>query len=104
VVLQRKSFELLCLLVRSGGNLLTRGELMDQLWGDTFVSDNNLSQQVRALRKALGDNGNGTRLIETVPGQGFRFVSEVRCARLPSESEYSSRVPYPSHDKNGGQP
>ena len=67
VVLQRKSFELLCLLVRSGGNLLTRGELMDQLWGDTFVSDNNLSQQVRALRKALDDNGNGTKLIETVP-------------------------------------
>ena len=80
VVLQKKSFELLCLLVRSGGDLVTRDEVMDELWADTFVADNNLSQHIRSLRKALGENGDAsTKFIETVPRLGYRFVGDVRC-------------------------
>ncbi len=57
VSMQWKTFETLCVFVKSNGNLLTRDELMNALWADTFVEDNNLSQHIRALRKALGENG-----------------------------------------------
>src|SRR5215204_1234310 len=79
VTLQWKTFELLCVLVKSNGNLITRDELMNELWAETFVEDNNLSQHIRALRRALGENGNsGAKFIETVPRRGYRFLSEVR--------------------------
>jgi Tol biopolymer transport system component/DNA-binding winged helix-turn-helix (wHTH) protein len=86
VTLQWKTFELLCTLVRSNGNLVTRDELMNQLWADTFVEDNNLSQHIRALRKALDENGNGgAKFIETVAGRGYRFTAEV--AKIPAETQ-----------------
>ncbi len=86
VVLQKKSFELLCLLVRSGGDLVTRDEVMDELWADTFVADNNLSQHICSLRKALGENGDAsTKFIETVPRLGYRFVGDVRCLGAPRD-------------------
>jgi len=103
VSLQWKTFELLCLLVKSDGRLVTRDEVMDELWADTFVEDNNLSQHVRLLRKALGENGNGngTKFIETVAGRGFRFVADVKkisvsasdpqIAHLRSEGHESAR-------------
>jgi predicted ATPase/DNA-binding winged helix-turn-helix (wHTH) protein len=78
VSLQWKTFELLCLLVRSNGSLISRDELINELWADTFVEENNLSQHVRALRKTLGDGENGRQLIETVPRRGYRFLPSVR--------------------------
>ncbi len=86
VTLQWKTFELLCKLVKSNGNLLTRDELMNELWANTFVEDNNLSQHIRALRKALGEGSNGTKFIETVPSRGYRFVADVRKAEAASDS------------------
>jgi predicted ATPase len=78
--LQWKTFETLCHLVESEGRLVTREELMDKLWADTFVEDNNLSQHIRALRKVLGDGQNGDRYIETVPRRGYRFLPDVQKA------------------------
>jgi WD40 repeat protein len=78
IPLQWKTFELLCLLVRSEGKLLSRDELMNELWAETFVEENNLSQHIRALRKALGDGENGRKIIETVPRRGYRFLPDVR--------------------------
>lgn len=77
VLMQWKTFELLCVFTESNGNLLTRDELMNALWADTFVEDNNLSQHISALRKALGENGNGVKFIETVAGRGYRFLADV---------------------------
>lgn len=85
VSLQWKTFELLCVFVESKGNLLTRDELMNELWADTFVEENNLSQHIRALRKALGENRNGAKFIETVPRRGYRFVAEVKEIPAPVE-------------------
>ena len=87
VSLQWKTFELLCVLVKSEGNLITRDKLMDTLWADTFVEDNNLSQHIRALRKALGEDGNETKFIETVAGRGYRFLSEVRMVEAAGENK-----------------
>jgi len=64
--------------VKSKGNLITRDELMDELWADTFVEENNLSQHISALRKALGKSDDETTFIETVPRHGYRFVADVK--------------------------
>lgn len=55
ISMQLKTFELLCALVKSNENLLTTDELMNTLWADTFVEENNLRQHIRALRKILGE-------------------------------------------------
>lgn len=85
ISMQLKTFELLCIFAKSNGNLLTRDELMNALWADTFVEDNNLSQHIRALRNALGENGNGAKFIETVTGRGYRFIVPVE--ENPAEND-----------------
>ena len=75
VPLAPKTFQLLLLLVRSHGRAVSKHELMTALWPDTFVEEANLSFQISALRKALGDDSG---LIETVPKHGYRFAAEVR--------------------------
>ena len=57
--------------------LITKEELLDELWGHRFVSESALSTQVKALRKALGDDGRNQRIIKTVHGKGYRFVAPV---------------------------
>jgi WD40 repeat protein/DNA-binding winged helix-turn-helix (wHTH) protein len=89
ISLQWKSLEVLCELISSGGDLITREELIERVWPDSFVEENNLSQHIRALRKALGDGENGNRFIETVPRKGFRFlppVEEVPSFRRPENA------------------
>jgi eukaryotic-like serine/threonine-protein kinase len=70
-----KTFDLLLLLVEGRGRVFTKKELMGTLWPDTFVEEANLSFQVSALRKILGENG--TDWIETLPRYGYRFNSDV---------------------------
>src|SRR5687767_14767202 len=90
VSMQWKTFELLCTLVKSNGNLLTRDELMDKLWADTFVEENNLSQHIRLLRKVLGEGENGHTFIETIPRRGYRFLPEVRIVDVESKNGFKS--------------
>jgi DNA-binding winged helix-turn-helix (wHTH) protein len=76
LTLPPKTFDLLILLIETRGRVLTKKELMSALWPDTFVEDANLSFQISALRKALGEEG--TEWIETLPRYGYRFSGEVR--------------------------
>ena len=76
VTLAPKTFDLLVFMVESGGRLLTKRELMDALWQDTFVEESNLAFQISTLRKALGEDGIQT--IETVPKHGYRFAANVK--------------------------
>jgi TolB-like protein/DNA-binding winged helix-turn-helix (wHTH) protein/Tfp pilus assembly protein PilF len=73
-----RAFDTLLVLVENNGRLLEKDELMHTLWGDTVVEENNLSQVVYLLRKALRDGEDGIRYIETVPKRGYRFVAKVR--------------------------
>src|ERR1039458_10637685 len=73
-----RAFDTLLVLVESNGHLLEKDALMRTLWGDTVVEENNLSQVVYLLRKALRDGEDGSRYIETVPKRGYRFVAGVR--------------------------
>jgi predicted ATPase/DNA-binding winged helix-turn-helix (wHTH) protein len=67
-----RAFDLLRHFAERPGRLVSRQELMDVVWRDLVVTDNNIQQQVSALRKLLGANA-----IETVPGLGYRFVANV---------------------------
>jgi Tol biopolymer transport system component/DNA-binding winged helix-turn-helix (wHTH) protein len=79
VPLAPRTFDLLHTFVRSGGRLLTKHELLRQVWGDVNVEEASLAFQVSTLRKALGEQG--TAWIETVPKHGYRFTAPVREVR-----------------------
>ena len=78
VAITPKIFETLLVLVRHSGEIVSKDELMKELWPDAFVEEANLSQNIFMLRKALGDTPEDRRYIVTLPGRGYRFVAEVR--------------------------
>jgi len=75
VPLGTKAFEVLCCLVVRAGEVVTKAELLAQVWVDSFVEEGTLAQQIFTLRKALGDRAD---YIVTVPGQGYRFMGAVQ--------------------------
>jgi adenylate cyclase len=78
VPLQLKAFETLCILVERAGRLLTKDDLLRQLWPGTIVEENNLNKNISMLRKALGECPSGLSYIETVPRVGYRFAAQVQ--------------------------
>lgn len=78
VPLTDKAFETLLVLVEGGGRVVGKDELMGKVWPDSYVEENNLSQQVSYLRKKLGEAESGVGYIETVPKRGYRFVVAPR--------------------------
>lgn len=78
VSLTPKAVETLRVLVERPGILVERDELMDFVWRDATVEPGNLDVTISRLRKALGEDGNGRKFIETVPRLGYKFVAEVR--------------------------
>jgi DNA-binding winged helix-turn-helix (wHTH) protein len=78
VSLTPKAFDTLSVLVERSGRLVEKEDLIKLLWPDNYVEENSLSQNVYLLRKALGEDPNGARYIETVPRRGYRFVGQVR--------------------------
>src|SRR5437588_8524015 len=73
VNLSPKLFELLVVLVRNSGHLVTRQEFMDEVWTGTNVSEKVLHVDIGKLRQALGDGKNGDIYIENIRGKGYRF-------------------------------
>src|SRR5215813_5967103 len=78
VPLTPKAFEMLVALVERGGHLVEKEELMKLVWADAFVEESNLTNNVSALRKLLGQGKGGQHYIETVPKRGYRFTAAVR--------------------------
>lgn len=89
VNLTPKAVEILILLVEQSGELASKEVLIEKVWPGTFVEENNLSQQISALRKALGD----PEAIETVPRLGFRFRLPVktRASAPPGQRVWARR-------------
>ena len=77
VALGQRAFDLLLALVRRHGELVTKGELMAEVWPGIAVEENNLHVHVSALRKVLGAAGSDQRCILTVAGRGYRFVAPL---------------------------
>src|SRR5258707_10282393 len=78
VTLQDLPFRLLVALLEQSGEVVTREQLRERLWGGTIVDfDDGLHTAMRKLRDALGDSASNPRFIETVPRQGYRFLAPV---------------------------
>ena len=80
VPLLPKAFDALTYLVEREGLVLDKDELMRAVWPDTFVEENNLTQIISTVRRALGEARGEHRYIATVPGRGYQFVADVRPA------------------------
>lgn len=97
VALNSKAFDLLLALLASGGRDLSKAELIEKVWQDQFVEENNLAVHIYNLRKILGERKDEHRYILTIPGVGYRFVAEVYeasddAAELLIESRAVSRI------------
>jgi DNA-binding winged helix-turn-helix (wHTH) protein/Flp pilus assembly protein TadD len=78
VALAPKAHDLLVALVRRGGSLASKDDLLRDVWPETFVEEGILAVHVSALRKVLGDTRRTPRYIETVSGAGYRFIAGVK--------------------------
>jgi DNA-binding winged helix-turn-helix (wHTH) protein/tetratricopeptide (TPR) repeat protein len=70
-------FDVLAYLIRNRDRVVTKGELLEKLWPDRFVSEATLTSRLMAARKALGDSARKQEWIKTVHGRGYRFIGEV---------------------------
>ena len=73
-----KAFDLLCVLVTHPPSVISKDELMREVWADTFVGEDSLTQHVAMVRRALGDSSEHPTYIATVHKHGYRFIGGVR--------------------------
>jgi predicted ATPase/DNA-binding winged helix-turn-helix (wHTH) protein len=83
-------FRVLHHLLVNRDRVVSKEELLDQVWGDRFVSESALASRVKALRQALGDSGREQRFIRTAHGRGYQLVADVR---LVAEGTRRALVP-----------
>lgn len=86
--LSRRSFDLLLYFVQNSGKILSKEELLRNIWPDTFVDENSLAKGISVLRKALDENPLESELVVTVPGRGYQFGGMVELAGPPVEVEH----------------
>ncbi len=97
VSLTPKAFDVLLFLAQNPNRLVTKDELLQGVWGDTFVEEGNLKQYISHLRKALGDNSDDPRLIVTIPRKGYQFTARVTVSDPADATQQSS----PQASSNG---
>src|SRR5260370_16551068 len=78
VRLSPKAWDVLAVLVRQSGRLVTKDELLAHVWPESFVEEGILNVHVAALRKALGDDTRPPAYIETLVRSGYRFIAPAR--------------------------
>ena len=77
VTLGQRAFEILLTLVSRHGQLVTKDELMAEVWPGVVVEENNIQVHISAVRKVLAAAGDGERYLLTVAGRGYRFVAPI---------------------------
>jgi DNA-binding winged helix-turn-helix (wHTH) protein/Tol biopolymer transport system component len=96
VQIPSKAFDLLLTLIENNGRLVEKDELYQRVWADQIVEESNLTVQMSAIRRALGEQKQNPRYIITVPGRGYRFVGDVTNVdddqELSIETETLSRI------------
>jgi DNA-binding winged helix-turn-helix (wHTH) protein len=90
VSLTPKAFDVLLFLAQNPNRLVTKEELLQAVWGDTFVEEGNLTQYISHLRKALGDNSEDTRLIVTIARKGYQFTVDVTVAEAADTAKQAA--------------
>ena len=89
VALEPKALRVLTLLVRRAGHLVDKRELLESVWPNSFVEENTLTRTIAILRRELGDSSRDSKIIETVPTRGYRFIAPV----TPLEEENRTATP-----------
>ncbi len=77
VAIEPMVFDVLLYLVHHRDRVVPKEELLDELWGDRFVSESTLSSRIKSVRRAVGDDGRSQHVIRTVHGVGYRFTAPV---------------------------
>ena len=75
--LEPKAFDLLAFLVQHRDRVVSKDDLLQEVWGGRIVSESALTTRINAVRRALGDDGTAQRLVRTFTRKGIRFVGEV---------------------------
>lgn len=92
VELGSRYFDALALLVANAGSLVSKTRFMDEVWRGIPVTDEALTQCIRTLRRALGDDAGSPRYIQTVPKHGYRFLAEVAVEDAPESAARKSSI------------
>ena len=96
VKLPPQPFRVLELLVRKGGEVVTRTEIRERIWNDSFVDfEQGLNFCIRQIREALGDTADAPRFIETLPRRGYRFLVPVEKASTAEPKVIRSLIVLP---------
>jgi DNA-binding winged helix-turn-helix (wHTH) protein/tetratricopeptide (TPR) repeat protein len=108
--LNRKTFDLLLYLADHADRVVGKDELLRALWPGSFVEESNLTQHIFLLRKALSRHTSGTKIIETVPGRGYRFTAPITTAApqapdrmVISASETITRITLEEEEEEEGE-
>jgi Tol biopolymer transport system component/DNA-binding winged helix-turn-helix (wHTH) protein len=96
LALNRKTFDLLLYLADRADRVVGKEELLRALWPESFVEESNLTQHIFLLRKALSRHESGSRIIETVPGRGYRFAAALSAMASPSPPLVPPPAPTPA--------
>src|ERR1700729_3129717 len=78
IAVEPQVFDLLIYLVQNQHRVVSKDDLIASVWGGRIVSESTLTSRINAARKAVGDSGEGQKLIRTIPRKGLRFVGAVR--------------------------
>src|SRR5687767_5073562 len=93
VEINARYLDALALLVREGGNLVSKDRFLEDVWRGVPVTDEALTQCIKALRRQLGDDAARPRFIETVPKHGYRFIAPVEPVAGAAEPKESRPAP-----------
>src|SRR5687767_14157304 len=93
IAITGRVFDTLLYLIEHPGRLIDKRELMDAVWGNAVVEENNLTQAISSLRRALSERSDEHRFVATVPGRGYQFIAQVRSIepQPPAISEQARR-------------
>jgi adenylate cyclase len=78
VALEPQVFDLLVYLIRNRSRVVSKDDLIDNIWRGRIVSESSLAARINAARSAIGDSGAAQQIIRTIPPKGVRFIADVR--------------------------
>src|SRR6478736_2158440 len=96
VRVEPKVFDVLAYLLQHRGQLVRKEELLDEVWGDRFVSESALTTRIKAVRQAVDDDGSRQAIIRTVHGKGYEFIAEVEVVESPTPEPAPPPAPAPN--------
>src|SRR5579863_9386562 len=97
VTLNRRAFDVLLYLVQNPGKVVSRDELLKNVWPDTFVDENSLAQSISVLRRALEEKPGDHNYVVTLPGRGYQFVAPVAVVALENDVIVPDGAPASDH-------